>query len=96
MSDHTLRIAIILDCKRGPSHLAMRSDCELACLPGDIRLQILLLEKYAKATFDIIGNVAPDLAFKILTYLSVSELLAVEPVRDNAALNGEADMRHPS
>ena len=74
----------------------MSSDCELACLPGDIRLQILLLEKYAKATFDIIGNLAPDLAFKILKHLSVPELLALEPVRDNAALNGEADTRHPS
>ncbi|KAH9006452.1 hypothetical protein EDB86DRAFT_2874152 [Lactarius hatsudake] len=51
-----------------------------SCLPGDIRLQILLLEKYAKATFDIIGNLAPDLAFKILKYLTVPELLALEPV----------------
>ncbi|KAI0300556.1 hypothetical protein B0F90DRAFT_1723944 [Multifurca ochricompacta] len=51
-----------------------------SCLPGDIRLQILLLEKYAKATFDIIGNLAPDLAFKILRHLSVSELLALESV----------------
>ncbi|KAF8192949.1 hypothetical protein BJ912DRAFT_961474 [Pholiota molesta] len=27
-----------------------------SCLPGDIRLQILLLEKYAKSTFDVLGN----------------------------------------
>jgi pyrimidine and pyridine-specific 5'-nucleotidase len=54
------------------------------------------LEKYAKATFDIIGNLAPDLAFKILKHLSVPDLLALEPVRDNAALNGEADTRQPS
>lgn len=52
-----------------------------ACMPGDIRLQILLLEKYAKSTFDIIGNLAPDLTFKILKHLTVQELLAVEPVR---------------
>ncbi|KAI9441365.1 hypothetical protein H4582DRAFT_2206492 [Lactarius indigo] len=51
-----------------------------SCLPGDIRLQILLLEKYAKATFDIIGNLAPDLVFKILKHLTVPELLALEPV----------------
>lgn len=51
-----------------------------SCMPGDIRLQILLLEKYAKSTFDIVGNLAPDLAFKILKLLSVKELLAVEPV----------------
>ncbi|KAK7691499.1 hypothetical protein QCA50_004898 [Cerrena zonata] len=49
-------------------------------LPGDIRLQILLLEKYAKSTFDIVGNLAPDLAFKIFKLLNVRELLAVEPV----------------
>ncbi|KAI9451784.1 hypothetical protein F5148DRAFT_986390 [Russula earlei] len=51
-----------------------------SCLPGDIRLQILLLEKYAKASFDIVGNLAPDVAFKILKHLSVSELVGVEPV----------------
>ena len=54
------RIAIILD----------------SCMPGDIRLQILLLEKYAKSTFDIIGNLAPDLAFKVFKFLTVKELLA--------------------
>ncbi|KAH9849420.1 hypothetical protein C2E23DRAFT_888359 [Lenzites betulinus] len=51
-----------------------------SCMPGDIRLQILLLEKYAKSTFDIVGNLAPDLALKIFRFLSVKELLAVEPV----------------
>ena len=58
------RIAIILD----------------SCMPGDIRLQILLLEKYAKSTFDIIGNLAPDLAFKVFKFLGLKELVAVEPV----------------
>ncbi|KAL4252237.1 putative E3 ubiquitin ligase complex SCF subunit sconB [Abortiporus biennis] len=51
-----------------------------SCMPGDIRLQILLLEKYAKSTYDIVGNLAPDLVFKIFKYLTVQELLAVEPV----------------
>ncbi|KAI0635102.1 hypothetical protein C8Q77DRAFT_1217037 [Trametes polyzona] len=51
-----------------------------SCMPGDIRLQILLLEKYAKSTFDIVGNLAPDLALRIFKYLSVKELLAVETV----------------
>ena len=50
-------------------------------MPGDIRLQILLLEKYARSTFDIIGNLAPDLTFKIFKYFSVPELLSVEAVR---------------
>ncbi|PPQ95787.1 hypothetical protein CVT26_015887 [Gymnopilus dilepis] len=51
-----------------------------SCLPGDIRLQILLLEKYMKSTFDVLGSLAPDLAFRVLKHLSVKELLAVEPV----------------
>ncbi|KAH9476093.1 F-box/WD repeat-containing protein 7 [Psilocybe cubensis] len=51
-----------------------------SCLPGDIRLQILLLEKYAKSTFDILGTLSPDLAFKVLKNLSVKQLLAIEPV----------------
>jgi pyrimidine and pyridine-specific 5'-nucleotidase len=49
-------------------------------MPGDIRLQILLLEKYAKSTFDIVGNLSHDLAFKIMRRLSVKELLHVETV----------------
>ncbi|KAH8103344.1 hypothetical protein BXZ70DRAFT_1054992 [Cristinia sonorae] len=51
-----------------------------SCMPGDIRLQILLLEKYAKSTYDIVGHLAPDLVFKIFQYLSVEELLGVEAV----------------
>ena len=51
-----------------------------ACMPGDIRLQILLLEKYAKSTFDIVGNLSRDLAFKVLKWLSVRELIYVETV----------------
>ena len=52
-----------------------------ACLPGDINLQILLLTKYAKSTFDIVGNLAPDLAFRVLRHLSVQELVGVRAVR---------------
>ncbi|GBE84647.1 hypothetical protein SCP_0606260 [Sparassis crispa] len=51
-----------------------------SCMPGDIRLQILLLEKYAKSTFDIVGNLAQDLVFKVFKWLSVKELLGIEPV----------------
>lgn len=51
-----------------------------SCMPGDIRLQILLLEKYAKSTFDIVGHLAPDLVFKIFKYLTVPELMGVETV----------------
>ena len=51
-----------------------------AALPGDIRLQILLLQKYAKATFDIVGNLAPHLALRIFKFLEVGELLNIESV----------------
>ena len=58
----------------------LTSDVILACLPGDIRLQIALLEKYLKSTFDIVGNLEPKLAFAILKHLTVKELLGVETV----------------
>ncbi|KAF8838190.1 hypothetical protein BDN67DRAFT_907821 [Paxillus ammoniavirescens] len=44
-------------------------------LPGDIPLQILLLQKYLKSTFDIVGTLAPDLALRILRELSVKEVM---------------------
>lgn len=50
-------------------------------MPGDIRTQIGLLERYLKSTFDIVGNLAPELSIRIFKYLSVRELLGVETVR---------------
>jgi hypothetical protein len=97
MPDHKLRIAIILDCKLLFLFLfSDGSDYEPACLPGDIRLQILLLEKYAKAAFDIMGNLAPDLALKIFKYLSVPELLALESVRVHNTLWCAIDTTRPA
>jgi pyrimidine and pyridine-specific 5'-nucleotidase len=49
-------------------------------MPGDIRLQILLLEKYARSTFDIVGNLAPPLVLRVFRLLTVRELLGVESV----------------
>ncbi|KAH6904178.1 hypothetical protein BKA70DRAFT_1109536 [Coprinopsis sp. MPI-PUGE-AT-0042] len=63
-----------------------------SCLPGDIKLQIALLEKYAKSTYDILGHLAPNLAFQILKYLTVPELLAVEPVSQK----WQAMVHHPA
>ncbi|KAF9044249.1 WD40-repeat-containing domain protein [Panaeolus papilionaceus] len=63
-----------------------------SCLPGDIRLQILLLEKYMKSTFDVLGSLAPDLSFRILKWLSVQELLAIEPV----SKKWQAMVHHPA
>ena len=45
---------------------------------GDIRLQVLLLKKYMKSTFDIVWNLAPGLSFRVLRLLSIKELLAIE------------------
>ncbi|KAG0702605.1 WD40-repeat-containing domain protein [Suillus ampliporus] len=44
-------------------------------LPGDIPLQILLLQKYLKSSFDIIGSLAPNIALRILRELSVKEVV---------------------
>ena len=82
---------IVCDCKLQPSSCGAETVFTLllaysislildSCMPGDIRLQILLLEKYAKSTYDIVGNLAPDLVYKIFKYLTVSELMGVEPV----------------
>ncbi|KAH8110235.1 hypothetical protein DFH11DRAFT_1690946 [Phellopilus nigrolimitatus] len=51
-----------------------------ACLPGDIRTQIGLLETYLKSTFDIVGNLTPELSLSILKHLSIRELVGVETV----------------
>ncbi|KAL5483579.1 hypothetical protein ACEPAI_8811 [Sanghuangporus weigelae] len=64
MNDRVKLLAIILE----------------SCMPGDIRTQIGLLERYLKSTFDIVGNLAPELSIKIFKYLSVKELLGVESV----------------
>lgn len=50
-------------------------------MPGDIRLQIILLEKYLKYTFDIIGNLTHDVAFLILKHLPVQGLVRCRLVR---------------
>lgn len=54
-----------------------------SCLPGDISLQILLLEKYMKSTFDIVGRLAPDLAFRVMKELTVKELVDSRAVSRN-------------
>ncbi|EJD07855.1 uncharacterized protein FOMMEDRAFT_73579 [Fomitiporia mediterranea MF3/22] len=67
-----------------------------SCMPGDIRTQIGLLERYLKSTFDIVGNLAPEIAIKILKYLTVRELLGVEPVSKKwqALVHNPAIWRH--
>lgn len=49
----------------------------VALLPGDIPLQILLLQKYLRSTFDIVGTLAPELALRILRELSIKEVVKV-------------------
>lgn len=57
--------------------------CPVALLPGDIPLQILLLQKYLKSTFDIVGSLAPELALRILRELSVKEVVKAGLVSGN-------------
>ena len=51
-----------------------------ACLPGDIPLMISLLQKYALTSFDILSHLPRPLSSKILSYLSITELLRCEAV----------------
>ncbi|KAL0575434.1 hypothetical protein V5O48_006550 [Marasmius crinis-equi] len=48
--------------------------------PGDIPLQILLLQKYLKSTYDILGNLAPNLALRILKEFTVAEVVQLARV----------------
>ena len=49
-------------------------------LPGDIRLQITLLEKYLASTFDIVSHLSAPLSYQILKHLPVRELVRVRGV----------------
>ncbi|KAF7369222.1 WD-REPEATS-REGION domain-containing protein [Mycena venus] len=46
-----------------------------ASLPGDIPLQILTLQKYAKLSHDIVGALAPPLALRVLILIPIPHLL---------------------
>ncbi|KAG7095256.1 hypothetical protein E1B28_006029 [Marasmius oreades] len=48
--------------------------------PGDIPLQILLLQKYLKSTYDILGNLATNLALRVLKEFTVSEVVKLARV----------------
>ncbi|KAF9233768.1 hypothetical protein BU15DRAFT_90225 [Melanogaster broomeanus] len=61
--------------KRAVRGLKREARMRLSLLPGDIPLQILLLQKYLKSTFDIVGTLAPELALRILRQLSVKEVM---------------------
>ncbi|SJL06382.1 uncharacterized protein ARMOST_09718 [Armillaria ostoyae] len=51
-----------------------------ACHPGDIPLQILLLQRYLKSTYDVLGNLSPELSLRILKEFSISQLLGLATV----------------
>ncbi|KAJ7182867.1 hypothetical protein C8R43DRAFT_868825 [Mycena crocata] len=46
-----------------------------ASLPGDIPLQILTLQKYAKLSHDIVGGLAPPIALRVLLLIPIPHLL---------------------
>lgn len=46
-----------------------------ASLPGDVPLQILTLQKYAKRAHDIVGSLAPPVALRVLLLLPIPHLM---------------------
>ncbi|KAG8905601.1 hypothetical protein FRB99_008599 [Tulasnella sp. 403] len=76
MSDRMRLIHLILD----------------SCLPGDVSQMIRLLEKYAASTFDIVASLPQEIAARILSFLTVQELLEVETV----SKGWQAVVHHPS
>ena len=69
----------------------------VALLPGDIPLQILLLQKYLRSTFDIAGTLAPELSLRILRELSVKDVIKVGSVSDHShvlSLGGAILLHH--
>ncbi|KAK0466364.1 uncharacterized protein EV420DRAFT_826072 [Desarmillaria tabescens] len=63
-----------------------------ACHPGDIPLQILLLQRYLKSTYDVLGNLSPELSLRILKEFSVSQMLGLTTV----SKKWYATVHHPS
>ncbi|KAH9177645.1 hypothetical protein EDB89DRAFT_2064605 [Lactarius sanguifluus] len=64
----------------GTVSLITESDDLCCAVPATFDFRSYFWRSTPRATLDIIGNLAPDLAFKILKHLTVPELLALEPV----------------
>ncbi|KAJ3782993.1 hypothetical protein GGU10DRAFT_296925, partial [Lentinula aff. detonsa] len=43
--------------------------------PGDASLQVLLLQKYLKSTYDVLGNLSPPLALRVLLHFPVTDVV---------------------
>ncbi|KAJ3977992.1 hypothetical protein EV361DRAFT_967859 [Lentinula raphanica] len=43
--------------------------------PGDASLQLLLLQKYLKSTYDVLGNLSPPLALRVLLHFPVTDVV---------------------
>ncbi|KAH7877376.1 uncharacterized protein C8R40DRAFT_1095821 [Lentinula edodes] len=43
--------------------------------PGDASLQMLLLQKYLKSTYDVLGNLSPPLALRVLLHFPVTDVV---------------------
>ncbi|KAG6815934.1 hypothetical protein H0H87_010094 [Tephrocybe sp. NHM501043] len=54
--------------------------CAAGALPGDIPLQLLLLQKYQKSTFDVLGRLSVPLAVRVLRELGVRGVVGVRGV----------------
>ncbi|KAJ3847315.1 WD40-repeat-containing domain protein [Lentinula lateritia] len=43
--------------------------------PGDASLQMLLLQKYLKSTYDVLGNLSPPLVLRVLLHFPVTDVV---------------------
>lgn len=48
---------------------------QIACDPSDIDAQIVLLEKYKRTRFDILGRLTPELAVQVMLNLQLNDIL---------------------
>ncbi|KAJ3777896.1 hypothetical protein FB446DRAFT_762077 [Lentinula raphanica] len=48
---------------------------KMASHPGDASLQLLLLQKYLKSTYDVLGNLSPPLALRVLLHFPVTDVV---------------------
>lgn len=54
---------------------------ELGCHPSDIASQIVILQRYRRSRFDVLGNLGDTIASGVLLYLDLNSLLSLRQVR---------------
>ncbi|KDQ23405.1 hypothetical protein PLEOSDRAFT_1049697 [Pleurotus ostreatus PC15] len=64
--------------------------------PGDIPLQILLLERYAKSTFDVLGSLGDELALRILVFVVEGDAFAFSAKTPSVSRKWQSLIHHPA